>query len=100
MGYFIPDMAFHLQLTDEAQETLEALEVAKRRKVDNCLARLAQNPRHPGLNSHRYERFDRVYGGSVWESYVENQTSSAWRVWWAFGPERGQITVLLIGPHP
>jgi hypothetical protein len=93
-------MAFDLVLSPDAQGTLEALEDKQRRKVDNCLARLAQNPRHPGLNSHRYEQFDQIYGSNVWESYVENHAPSAWRVWWAYGPDQGQITVLLIGPHP
>lgn len=93
-------MVFRLLLTDEAFETLEALEGTRRKKVENCLGRLALNPRHGSLNTHRYERFDKVYGQSVWESYVENNTPAAWRVWWAYGPDQGQITVLLIAPHP
>jgi hypothetical protein len=55
---------------------------------------------HPGLASHRYETLDDFFGERVWESYVENKTPSAWRMWWFFGPERNQITVLDIGPHP
>jgi hypothetical protein len=93
-------VAFAIVLAPEAAQTLEALEGKQRRRVEQCLAKLEQNPRHPGLNSHRYEQFDRVYGEPVWESYVENRTPSAWRVWWAYGPEQGEITVLLIGPHP
>ncbi len=36
----------------------------------------------------------------LWESYVENKTPSAWRVWWIYGPADGQITIVTIGPHP
>ncbi len=93
-------MAFALLLTEEAQQTLDALEGKRRRRVESCMAKLNQNPRHPGLSSHRYEQFDRVYGQPVWESYVENANPSAWRVWWAYGPSQGEITVLMIGPHP
>jgi hypothetical protein len=94
-------MAFTLSLAEEAQEVLDGLTDAKQiRKVENCLARLAQNPRHPGLNSHPYSSLDGVFGASVWESYVENNVPGAWRVWWVYGPGRGEITIVLIGRHP
>ena len=90
-----------LQVTPEAQENINGIRDDKKlRKVNRCLAKLAADPAHPGLHSHRYQLFDEIYGQSVWESYVENETPSAWRVWWAFGPDRGQITILMVGPHP
>jgi len=76
---------------------------AKLRKVRRALARLAENPRHPGLASHRYESFPVDREVKVWDSYVENNTPSAWRIFWRYGPdEPGQsvITILAIGPHP
>lgn len=72
----------------------------KLRKVQACLAKLEANPRHPGLQSHRYESLAGPNGDPVWESYVENQTPGAWRVWWWYGPEEGEISILTIGPHP
>ncbi len=93
-------MVFELAFTTDAEETIAGLDDQRLKKVHRCLGRLEQNPRHPGLHSHRYERFDRVYGEQVWESYVENKAPSAWRVWWAYGPGQGEITVLMIGPHP
>ncbi|WP_143621128.1 hypothetical protein [Streptomyces tsukubensis] len=59
------------------------------------------------MRSHQYENFPNLPNGKVWDSYVENQTASAWRVYWMYGPnekdEKGVeiavITVLLIGPH-
>jgi hypothetical protein len=94
-------MPFALRLTLSAQEEYDGIrDPRKRRKVDRCLGRLEQDPRHPGLHSHPYEEFDKVFGEKVWESYVENQTPSAWRVWWAYGPSQAELTVLMIGPHP
>jgi hypothetical protein len=39
----------------------------------------------------------------VWDSYVENRTPGAWRIFWQYGPDEAGlrvITVLYIGPHP
>jgi len=70
------------------------------KKVVKCLILLGQDHRHTGLGSHRFESFDSLYAERIWESYVENRTPSAWRIWWFFGPEDGTITVVDIGPHP
>lgn len=44
--------------------------------INECVKRLAQNPRHPGLNSHR------VQGHKIaWESYVDQAN----RVTWHYG---------------
>lgn len=73
---------------------------ARAKKVAKTLRLLAENPHHPSLNSHRYQVLDKELGEAVWESYVENRTPSAWRVWWFFGPGDDTITVLRLGPHP
>lgn len=96
---------FRLVLTDEAFEVLKDLEgaqqyEAKLRKVRRTLGRIQVNPRHPGLNSHKYQSIQGVNGEEVWESYVENRTPSAWRVFWHYGPDKGVITIVTIGPHP
>jgi hypothetical protein len=92
-------MRFELQLTEQAQDVLEAITDAKRlRRIENCLARLAENARHPGLHSHRFAALDGLFGAPVWESYVENRAPQAWRVWWVYGPPEGAITVVQIGP--
>jgi hypothetical protein len=36
----------------------------------------------------------------VFESYVQNRTPGAYRVFWCYGPEQGQITIVAITPHP
>ena len=100
-------MPFSLRFTTEARETLRALEalgpgqdLKKLRKVRNCLAKLEQNPRHGGLNCHIYSGLEGPDGKSVWEAYVENNTPAAWRVFWHYGPDDREITILAITPHP
>jgi hypothetical protein len=94
-------VSFELLFTPSAETDRDSITEPKRaKKVRNTLAKLANDPGYQGLATHRYVAFDKVYGHTVWESYVENQTPTAWRIWWAYGPERGQITVLMIGPHP
>jgi hypothetical protein len=96
---------FSLLFTPEAQRVLKELDseeqyAKKLKKVRNALGRLQQNPRHPGLNSHKYQSLHGIRGEDVWDSYVENNTPSAWRVFWHYGPGNGVITIVTIGPHP
>jgi hypothetical protein len=96
---------FALRFTTEAMGVLRDMETdpayaARLAKVRKCLALLEQNPRHPGLNTHRYRSLHGPNGEDVWEIYVENRTPSAWRIWYWYGPGRGTITILTIGPHP
>ncbi len=72
----------------------------KLRKVMKTLALISQDPSYPSLQSHPYTSLKSSDGKTVWDSYVENNTPSAWRIFWWYGPEDGQITILSIGPHP
>jgi len=88
------------------KEALKALEngdanaLLKLKRVRRTLGLLQQNPRHPGLHSYEYRNFPGAPSSvKVWHSYVENQTPSAWRIWWRYGPGKGEITILKIGPH-
>lgn len=98
------DQSMELRFTKEAAKVLRELETPnhklKLRKVRKTLARLEQNPRHPGLQSHKYDSVTSSDGSAVWDSYVENHTPGAWRIFWQYGPEGGVITILTIGPHP
>jgi len=38
-------------------------------------------------------------GEDVFEAYVEQDTPAAYRVFWYYGPARGNITILSITPH-
>ena len=61
---------------------------------------LASNPKHPGLNSHEIAVLTNRYGVKVFESYLENNTPSAGRIFWVYGPNRKEITIIAIEPHP
>ena len=40
------------------------------------------------------------YGLRVWESYLENDTPKAGRIFWCYGPEKSDITIIGLEPHP
>jgi hypothetical protein len=100
---------YKLRFSPAAAATLKELENggpnerAKLKKIKHTLGLIETNPRHPGLQSYPFENFPGAPRGvKVWHSYVENKTPSAWRIWWRYGPNEGDlriITVLFIGPH-
>ena len=61
---------------------------------------LPQNPRHPGLASHEVDALSRRYGEKVWQSYLENNTPGAGRMFWVYRPGKAEITVIGLEPHP
>ncbi|HSP41657.1 MAG TPA: hypothetical protein VLO11_02200 [Luteolibacter sp.] len=98
-------MTFELLFTDQAGADLDSLEadagLAKRLKaVRKALGLLETNPRHPGLNTHKFSSLEGPRGEEVFEAYAENKTPAAWRIFWYYGPEKKQITILAITPHP
>ena len=98
-------MAFEILFTERAAGQLDALEsddgLAKRLKaVRKALGMLETNPRHPGLNTHKFVSLKGPGGEEVFEAYAENKTPAAWRIFWMYGPDRNQITILAITPHP
>lgn len=98
-------MTFQLKFTKVAAQTLKDLaatpDTAKKlAKVRRTLARIEQNPRHPGLNSHPYSSLSGANDEKVWDSYVENKTPHAWRIFWHYGPDQATITIVMITPHP
>jgi hypothetical protein len=103
-------MPFKLRFAKKAHDLLTELEsdpgeASQRRlkKIRSALGHLERDPRHPGLHSHQYESFPVDKDVKVWDSYVENNTPGAWRIFWRYGPnepDQPVITVLAIGPHP
>ncbi len=115
-------MSFSLAWTQKAQETylelranafssLEARQKKKRTKsssaeglfkqVQKSLDLLRENPRHPGLKTHEFRSKEHPYtlGGKVFEAYVQQKTPGAYRLFWCYGPEKDQITIIAITPH-
>jgi len=70
--------------------------------VEKCVRLLLENPRHPGLQTHEYHSIEHPHdpGQKVFEAYVQNRTPGAFRLFWCYGPEKGDITIIAITPHP
>lgn len=98
-------MKFESLYTQEAAEQLDELEatpaLAKRLKaVRKTIALMETNLRHPSLHTHKFESLAGLHGEEVFEAYAENKTPAAFRVFWHYGPGKGQITIVAITAHP
>lgn len=69
------------------------------KKFSKAISFLAANPRHQGLQTHEISDLTRRYGQKVFQSYV-GQGKHAYRMYWVYGPERKQITIIGLEPHP
>ena len=70
------------------------------RKIRKALQHLETNPRHPGLKSHEIDVLTQKYDVRIWESYLENRKAGARRMFWIYGPETKEITIVGIENHP
>jgi hypothetical protein len=98
-------MRFELKYTLLADKQLTALENSPNkfpeyRAVRKALGLMESNIRHPSLHTHKFSSLSGPSGEEVFESYAENKTPQAYRIFWWYGPKRGQITILAITPHP
>ena len=88
-----------------AAAQLKALEtspnLSKRYKaVSKALGMMEKNLRHPSLNTHKYDSLFGAKGEDIFESYAENNTPAAYRIFWHYGPAKEKITVIAITNHP
>ena len=98
-------MPFDLLFTEQGSRDLDALEqnpaLLKRLKaVRKALGYLECNPRHPGLNTHKYSSLTGLNGEEIFEAYAENNTPAAYRIFWHYGPGQSVITIIAITQHP
>lgn len=96
---------FEIHLVETAKESLKALDKDASRKkrykaVSSALKKLATNPFYPSLRSHEYTSLQGPNKEKVFESYAENNTPGAYRLFWYYGPGEKVITVFMITPHP
>jgi len=98
----VPEMAelWNDLSTRKLQGELDRSEEKFFKKLVKVLGYLADNPRHPSLQTHEIDVLSDRYGFKVFEAYLENNTPSAGRVFWAYGPDKGDVTVLGVEPHP
>lgn len=92
-------------LTDTAKEQLTTLEKDPSRKnaekaVKKTLALMQFDLRHPSLNTHKFTSLKGPHDEKVFEAYAQQKTLGAYRVFWYYGPKRGQISIAAIIPHP
>jgi hypothetical protein len=95
MEYYWQDLAGR-----DAKGELDKGELKTFKKLLKSFRHLSINPRHPGLCSHEIEPLSRIAGFKIWESYIENHTPAAGRIFWAYGPGKNEISVLGFEPHP
>ena len=70
------------------------------KQLGKAMALLQNDPRHPGLNSHEISSLTARYGMKVFESYLENNTPKAGRIFWVYDPKKKDITIIGLEPHP
>ena len=117
-------MPFTLTWTDSATSEFEQIEAAARKahanrlkppkktkaskqegrfkQVGKAISLLQADPRHPGLNTHKYHSLQNPYepDGDVFEACAQNRTPGAYRIFWCYGSSNGELTILAITPHP
>ncbi len=98
---------FQILFTKSAQKQLEELEKDRNKnglvkQIKKSLGFLQTNPKHPSLNTHVFYSLEHPYDSKekVFEAYAQNQTPSAYRIFWCYGPQKRQITIIAITPHP
>ena len=83
-----------------AENTLTRPERAFAKNFAKAVQNLQNDPGHPGLQSHEIDALTARYGRKVFESYLENNTPGAARIFWVYGPNRHYFTVIGLEPHP
>ena len=84
---------FELEWTDEAKAVYTRLKANPSEKVryeavKKTLEFLAENPRHPSLQTHPFLSLEGPKGEKVFEAYAQQNTPAAYRVFWYYGPQK------------
>ncbi len=98
-------MSYRLAFSDEAKKNLKQLKESKSlekryKAVTKALRFLQDNPKHPSLQTHVYESLTRSIGRKTFEAYAEQNTPVAYRIFFYYGDQRGEIFIVAITPHP
>jgi hypothetical protein len=101
-----------IKFTPTADAQLTALENAPAQsalldQVRKTIGLLEVDPHHPSLQTHEFSSLSAVLGEKVFEAYVQNNTPSAFRIFWRYGPDEAVgkkripvLTILAITRHP
>ncbi|MGA3373721.1 MAG: hypothetical protein ABSC48_18390 [Terracidiphilus sp.] len=105
-------MRMKLKFTPTAGQQLTDLEEAPAkaailRQVRKALGYLGLDPRHPSLHTYEFQSLTGLNGEKIFEAYAQNNTPSAYRIFWHYGPDEitakkrtPVITIVAITPHP
>jgi mRNA-degrading endonuclease RelE of RelBE toxin-antitoxin system len=98
-------MSFDLRFSPKASSQIKELEddISKKRilkDVRKALALMQTNLRHPSLNTHEYHNIKCPHGQKMFESYAQQKTSGAYRIFWCYGPDKNILSIIFIIPHP
>ncbi|MGZ3749347.1 MAG: hypothetical protein ACXVCD_18575 [Pseudobdellovibrionaceae bacterium] len=96
---------FELIFTPQADSDLREIESDQSKKailkaIRKTLGFMETNLRHPSLNTHEFTSLKGPNGEKVFEAYAQQKTPAAYRIFWYYGPDRKQIKVIAITPHP
>jgi hypothetical protein len=98
------EMAYEIYYTGEAEANLRQLKnqgrFDKLKKIKSTVKKLKIDPKHPGLHTHKNNSIKNFKSQDTFQSYVENKTPGAFRIFWYWGPEKNEITIFAITPHP
>lgn len=98
----VPEMAAFWESLQESVKSGKGskAEAQQYKRIGKALLQLSTDPRYPGLQSHEVAALTARYGQKVWESYLQNNTPAAERIFWVYGPGKGDITIIGLEPHP
>jgi hypothetical protein len=96
---------FSLSFTRTAKANLKELKesshLEKRFKaVSKALRFLQENPHHPSLRTHEFSSLKGPDGEKVFEAYAEQDTPAAYRIFFFYGHNKGEIVIVAVTPHP
>lgn len=97
-------MQFKLQFSEEAKDKLKELELHRSKKgllkqLKKALGFIETNLKHPSLHTHKFSGISSKLG-DVFETYAQNNTPGAYRIFWVYGPGKKELYILDISPHP
>jgi mRNA-degrading endonuclease RelE of RelBE toxin-antitoxin system len=99
-------MKFTLEITPAAEKGIKKIRKSgdrgKLKQVQSALEKLADNPAHPGLNTHRMKPEPR-FGNrdDLWISYIRIGPGGE-RILWAYGEQGEEVKVIeveYVGRH-
>ena len=98
-------MTFSLNFTSSARIALKELKDSANstkqfKAVSKALDYLQQNPRYPSLQTHKIQSLKGFCNEEIFEAYAEQNTPGAYRIFFHYGPQKGEITVFAVMPHP